>query len=411
MRFFHPSLAAALMLPTALLAQAPQVTKDAPPAALTFNPAPGAARGAFVIRMGSDTLGVERFARTRDRLVGESVGRAPRTVHRNYEVTYGPDGAVTSFAFHSARADQGAPPTTANATFAAETATVNMSVNGQPRTMSVAARGALPQMGVTSSVALLEAATRRLVVSGRDSLTLPMLFGGAPTTTPMTLRRVGRDSVTISFPQQPPFRARIDATGSILGLQGLETTQKVVVERVRDADVPALVAQFAQRDAAGQSFGTLSPADTARATLGAGSVKVGYSQPALRGRTAVGGLLVPYGQVWRTGANQATTLTTDVDLDVGGTLVPKGTYTLWTLPTESGWTLIVNRKILDERGQPLWGTMYDQSQDLARIPMQVSSSADKTERFTITLEPSGAGSTLKMAWENTVATVPITPKS
>src|SRR3712207_313763 len=135
------------------------------------------------------------------------------------------------------------------------------------------------------------------------------------------------------------------------------------------------------------------------------------SQPALRGRTAVGGLLVPYGQVWRTGANAATQLTTDVDLDVGGTLVPKGTYTLWTLPTAAGWTLIVNRKIVDERGQPLWGTMYDQSQDFRRIPMRVAPSAEKAERVRITLEPSGAGSTLRMAWENTVATVPVTPKS
>ena len=76
------------------------------------------------------------------------------------------------------------------------------------------------------------------------------------------------------------------------------------------------------------------------------------------------GGLVPYGQVWRTGANAATTLVTPRDLRIGDTPVPAGTYTLYTLPGESEWQLIINR----QTGQ--WGTEYDQAQDLARIPMQ-----------------------------------------
>jgi hypothetical protein len=122
----------------------------------------------------------------------------------------------------------------------------------------------------------------------------------------------------------------------------------------------------------------------------------------MRGRTIMGGL-VPYGQVWRTGANQATHLVTQHDLRIGDVAVPAGTYTLYTLPGEREWQLIISR----QTGQ--WGTMYQQAQDLARVPMQVGRTPAPVEQFTITLEP-GAGANrvnLALAWENTRAWVPI----
>jgi hypothetical protein len=113
------------------------------------------------------------------------------------------------------------------------------------------------------------------------------------------------------------------------------------------------------------------------------------------------GGLVPYGRVWRTGANAATTLVTDVDLELGGTRVPRGTYTLYTIPTAEGWTLIVNR----QTGQ--WGTQYEAARDLARIPMQVSRLRAPVEQFTIALERGRAGAgTLALEWETTRAAVP-----
>jgi hypothetical protein len=97
----------------------------------------------------------------------------------------------------------------------------------------------------------------------------------------------------------------------------------------------------------------LSPRDTARMELGAGKhLFIDYGRPSMRGRRIMGGL-VPYGRVWRTGANAATTLVTDVDLTSAAVRVPRGTYTLYTLPTAGGWTLIVNR----QTGQ--WGTQYE----------------------------------------------------
>ena len=134
------------------------------------------------------------------------------------------------------------------------------------------------------------------------------------------------------------------------------------------------------------------------------SVAIKYSRPSMRGRKIFGDL-VPYGKVWRTGANSATSLTTDTALDIGGTAVPAGNYTLYTVPGEKSWQLIVNK----QTGQ--WGTKYDEGQDLARIPMKVSQLPSAMEEFTISLDKTGTKSaTLKLQWEMTSASVNITEK-
>ena len=109
------------------------------------------------------------------------------------------------------------------------------------------------------------------------------------------------------------------------------------------------------------------------------------------------GALVPYGKVWRTGANAATTLKTEADLMIGTLHVPAGTYTLYTIPGETEWTLIVNK----QNGQ--WGTNYDEAQDLGRVTMKVSPVKDTVETFVIGIDKSA----LSLTWENTRATVPV----
>jgi hypothetical protein len=148
-----------------------------------------------------------------------------------------------------------------------------------------------------------------------------------------------------------------------------------------------------------------SPPGSTSVTFGDGkTVTVDYSRPSMRGRQIFGGL-VPYGQVWRTGANAATSLKTDVDLTIGGAAVPAGSYTLYSIPSESGWKLIINK----QTGQ--WGTAYDEKQDLARVDMKVAKNASPTEQFTISLDKSGAsGATLKLDWASTTASVSLAEK-
>ena len=148
-----------------------------------------------------------------------------------------------------------------------------------------------------------------------------------------------------------------------------------------------------------------SPPGTANFAFADGkSVTITYSRPYVNGRKIFGGL-VPYGQVWRTGANAATTLKTDADLTVGGANVPAGTYTLYSVPEEKKWTLIINK----QTGQ--WGTSYDEKQDLARVEMKVSKNSSPTEQFTIGFDQTGTtAAVLKLDWADTIAKVDVAEK-
>ena len=169
--------------------------------------------------------------------------------------------------------------------------------------------------------------------------------------------------------------------------------------------VIALAAIAVTQDNAQGKKPPASPPGQATVTFADGkTATIDYSRPSMRNRKIFGGL-VPYGEVWRTGANAATSLKTDADLDIGGTTVPKGSYTLYTLPSANGWQLIVNK----QTGQ--WGTEYDKGQDLARIPMNVTQRPSGLELFTISFDKTGGNSAvLKMEWENTIASVDVKEK-
>jgi hypothetical protein len=144
-----------------------------------------------------------------------------------------------------------------------------------------------------------------------------------------------------------------------------------------------------------------SPHETVSANVDGAKISITYGRPYAKGRKIVGGL-VPYGQVWRTGADEATTLVTDKMLMLGSAHVEPGKYTLYTLPGENSWQLIINR----QTGQ--WGTEYTKEQDLARIPMKVGKTGSPVEQFTIAIADTPAGGELRLSWENTQVTLPFT---
>ena len=356
---------------------------------------------AFVVTIGRDTLAVERYTRTADRLTGEVVARSPRTVVRGYTATLRPDGSISRLEMTSRTPGGGAPPVTSTLEFVGDSAVTRVQ-RGDSTTVLRVAAGERPIVVVGNSYATYEQAMMHARALGVDSLGGTLIFVGANQTFPMSIRRTGADSVelvNIAGLQ----RAATDAQGRLLGLDGLESTQKFIVTRLPTIDTGAFAAEFARRDAAGQAMGTLSPRDSAVAHVAGAHVVVDYGRPAKRGRQIMG-QVVPWGQVWRTGANAATVLRTSRDLEIGGAAVPAGAYTLWTIPQRDGWTLIVNK----ETGQ--WGTEYKESEDLVRIPIRVRSVSPAVEQFTIAIDPSDSGGTLRMAWDDTEAYVPFTVK-
>jgi hypothetical protein len=148
-----------------------------------------------------------------------------------------------------------------------------------------------------------------------------------------------------------------------------------------------------------------SPPAQAQCKLSDGkTITVDYSSPRAKGRKIFGDL-VPYGQVWRTGANDATTFVTDTNLTVGGKDVPAGHYTIFTVPSSDKWTLIINKKTGE------WGIPYKyEGDELARVDMKVSPTSSPVENFTIAFDQKGNSCTLNVSWENTQASVDIGEK-
>jgi hypothetical protein len=132
-------------------------------------------------------------------------------------------------------------------------------------------------------------------------------------------------------------------------------------------------------------------------TIDGANISIDYGRPSLKGRSDA--QMMPPNQVWRTGADEATTLKTDKPLRFGSLVVPAGTHTLWTIPGASQWQLVVNK----QTGQ--WGTDYTASQDLGRVPMRVSKTAAPVEQLTVSVANTAAGATLRIEWGTTRAEI------
>jgi hypothetical protein len=148
-----------------------------------------------------------------------------------------------------------------------------------------------------------------------------------------------------------------------------------------------------------------SPAAKTSCDLGGGkTLTIDYSSPRAKGRKIYGGL-VPYGEVWRAGANEATTFVTDADLNVGGKPVPAGNYTIFAIPDKNKWTLVISKKTSE------WGTPYPGADsDFARMDMTASTLPTTVENFTIGFDKTAGGCTLHMDWETTRASIDISKK-
>lgn len=365
-------------------------------------PATAQETAGFVVTLGRDTVVMEQFTRTADRVEGVMLNRTPRTSLREYTAYLRPNGSIS-------RLEMTARVLT-DTTVPVQVLTINTDPDSTNWTLRQGAQEAAQRFPsgweafpwIYSSFALVEPVLMYAHDQGRDTVTVIGMQAGA---LPDTIRvvRNGADSVVI-YSRQGNMRVLVDPEWQVVGVKSPQSTRHVAAERVPHVDVRMFAQQFAQREVQGQGMGVLSPRDSIIHRVAGASVAVAYGKPAMRGRRIFGGLL-PYGQFWRTGADISSSIRTDRDLMIGGTRLPAGGYSLWTIPGESDWTFILN----GQTGQ--WGTEYDASHDVLR--MTVSSRRTQgtpVERLRMFFEDSecGDGSTLVIDWENTQVLVPFT---
>jgi hypothetical protein len=384
---------------------------------LACNAAAPAEQYGFVTVLGSDTVAVERVARSPTRLVTDGVDRWPFVRRRHTEFELAADGRIRRMVM-DVRTPNGKTPRERGrritATFSSDAVKVSVRDSAGTRDTAFATGGAItvPHVSMMYSVIELEiaAALREAAAKGLaagDSVPFRQFYPDRDVGPSFTLHRgfvhpepggkvelrhdwlAGTGDVTV------------DSSGRMLTYSGMRSTYKVAVTRTATLpDVEAIGDRMAAAEAsAGPS--QLSVRDTTRASIGAATFTVDYGRPLARGRTLLGNV-ISYDRVWRTGANAATQFTTSVPITLAGLPLPAGTYTLWTVPHTGRVDLIVNK----QTGQ--WGTEYRRSQDLGTARMTSDSVSPPVEKFTIAIEPSDAShGTLAMAWGTFRWTAPI----
>jgi len=357
--------------------------------------------GNFLYRLGQDTTSVEHYTRSADKWTVDQVGRAPRTLRRQYTVDL-KRGVVSHVSMAATPPGAADPTQTIEASFDPDSA----------RSLVKAASGAVSRIALVvppgtvviaggSPWAFYEPSLMKLAKGKADTASAPLYLLGANSMNHVTFKKLGKDSVDVSNDRLDRYHVRIDKTGHVMGVLPIAGTQKFSVERQSSLAIDDFANSFMAREKAGAGLGVLSPRDSVKVTAGGAALSIDYGRPSKRGRV-VYGVVVPFGEIWRTGANAATQFRTDKALDFGGTVVPAGFYTLWTLPSSSGWKLIVN----SETGQ--WGTEHKADKDLFTIPMQTSALPQVVEHFTISIEPTDKGGTLNLDWDTTRASAAFT---
>ncbi len=354
---------------------------------------------AFVTLLGNDTLAVEQFARTPTRIEAEVVLRTPTTTVRHYVLEMDETGALQRYeaTIRAPSEPVDAPPARHEVrTLVGDSLIVTITEGNETQTRAIAAHGGmLPFLDMIHWP--FELMLTRAYASGADSVSQDLFTGRGSMS--FVVRRISDNAMTAQHPFRGTMDVRVDEVGRLLHLDAGATTRKLTVERVPSVDIEGLAESFAARDREGRSFGTLSGRGKVNATVHGAAIQVDYGTPSKRGRELFGAL-VPYGEVWRTGANRATHFTTDRNLVVRDLEVPAGEYTLYSIPSEEGGLLLINT----QTGQG--GTTYNEDLDLGRVDLTRTTLDESVEVFTIRVEETDEGGVLKLQWDITELSVP-----
>jgi len=378
--------------------------------------APGAPdeKSSYITTLGRDTVVVESVARLANHLVGDIVVRVPNTVRLHYDVEVRPDGSVLRSTLDTdPMGAKGMAARRMILDFAGDSVRVSTDSAGQKRTVTRALpKGIVPTFmtgfgasyGLYSSMGLYELLLERSRPATNDTLTVPGIDIATGAVAKRKFLARSATQVDVDYFGILWTHLTVDATGHISAADARATTEQTETHRTDFVDVAAMAKGFASADHSGKGLGAASPNLIEKGSIGGQIIVAAFGSPRRRGRTILGAV-VPYDRVWRTGANEATTIIFDKDLTIGGAAVPAGSYSLWTIPKADGTVQLVVNK---QHGQ--WGTDYDPAQDLVRVPMQSSTAPAPQENFAINITGAGNTGALRISWDAFVWSVPITAK-
>jgi hypothetical protein len=357
-------------------------------------------RGGFVTTLGRDTVAIERFTRTGSLIEGEVVLVSPRVAYAKYRLEFNAQGAPIQFTIEQRVVNDTAPPMVLRHLFGTDSIRFTRSQGSNVRAVAAPAE-VIAYLENLYFWAPYEVQTRLATRTVGDSSAFRMVAAGGPKPYNLYFRRRTTDTLSTKF-FYPEYWMNyvVDRDGRLLAVDGSHTTIKILAQRQTTVPFEAFLASASAKEKSAGPVGEMSRYDSVSTVVGNTNISVGYNRPAMRGRTIWGGI-VPFDAVWRTGANAATRLRLSAPLEIAGTVVPAGNYTIFSLPTATGAMLIINKQF----GQ--WGTEYHAEQDLVRIPVQFARNSERVELFTIRFAEDGGNPALVVEWSDARWTLPL----
>ena len=351
----------------------------------------------FVTKLGNDTLAIERVKRSGNQLIADVVLRIPKISLTSYQLEFDEAGQMESMyaaTFKDKFSNEGIAQGTVSQIFKVEGDSLKIEYEGRNGTVSSSLlndKNFLPFIDMVHWP--YDIAFNWAHQSEADSIHQYLISGSRASD--FIIHRTGNHEYTLRHPSRGFMYVKTDNKGNLTWLDAKETTRKLIVERVDHLDFQRLTDRYLAIDEKGSPFGTLSPAEEKESSFGGSDFKVSFGSPQKRGRNIFGGI-VPYGEVWRTGANTASHFSTSKDIYIDGNKIPAGEYTLFSIPEENGGTLIINK----QTGQN--GQAYDESRDLIRLPMKREDNSNEVEGFTIQVVQTNMGGSIELLWDRTI---------
>lgn len=365
----------------------------------------------MIERLGNDTLSVESYSMGPDEFHGQLLTRMPVTQVATYDANLNDDGSITNMHVNwKTPSENPKGPKQRFYTISISDSTAQVRLRGDWRgknidtTYSVTVpQGTVPGLGgfAPTAITFNQIIRQANLKNSNSSYSTHIISPGSKRLVPVTLNKLGGDTLSLKMHGET-YLATVNAKNIIKWYSGRETTVRTDMKPAPGASFSNMASMFAKRDANGNGMPIASPLDSAKAVINGAHLKIIYSRPSKRGRV-IWGKLVPWNTVWRTGANAATSFTTDKDIMIGNTKVPAGSYTLYSVYTPTSAQLIIN----SQTGQ--WGTVYNQNRDFARIPMQ-KTTVEPHEKFTISFDSTGGQHQLNLTWDTFDYHVPVTAK-
>lgn len=375
-------------------------------------------RYGFVARLGNDTVSLESVARRGNHVVSDEVDRFPLVRQRHTEIDLDGDGRIKRLVMdiHTPSEPEDQRDRRVEVTVRGDAVRISKRDKTGTKNLSFDADGGIAMAHLPQMYSLYELYLATALKHGRDTKVeagkeiqmrqfyIDREFDHFPLHRGW-VRDLGDGKADIRHDWLAGFGdATLDSSFSLLTYSGVRSTYQVNVTRVsQPPDARAIGERFAAAETKAGAK-QLSIRDTSRTNIGVAAMTVEYSRPLMRGRVLLGGV-IPYGQVWRTGANAATHFMTSAPIKLGELRLAAGAYTLWTVPREQGVDLIVNT----ETGQ--WGTGYNPGKNLGTTRLTSATLPNPVEMFTISIVPGESGrGELVLEWGSFRWSAPIVPE-